>query len=406
MRKIFLAGLAVMLGVTGCSTAPASSGTPADGAPPVDSTVCANEEIAAGDDGSTVADIVQQAVADSGLTSALYRVTRGDEMIAAGAIGDSIHGVPAEQGMHFRNGNVAFAYMGTLLLLMAEDGALTLDDTISQWLPDLDVPRADVVTLKMLVQNTSGYPDYVRDAAFGEHFLQNPFQQFGAGDLLDYAFTIPPWYEPGTAWYYAHTNYVILGEVLAAAGGQPLADLLMERVIEPMGLASTTPVLTTAVPDPVLHSFSSERGVFEDTTYWNPSWQTAPGSVVATNLCDLAESARAIGTGSLLSDASFDAMIAPETAELPAPPASCAACRQFTEDQYYGLGVIVRAGWIHQTPLFAGTGVVHAYLPAEELAVAVVAVSGEESDSTQNHAIEIWSSIAAALSPEHVPPAG
>ncbi|MDJ1372722.1 serine hydrolase domain-containing protein [Gulosibacter molinativorax] len=406
MRKTFLACLAVILGVTGCSTVSVSNGASEDGGPPVDSTVCANEEIAVGEDGSTVADIVQQAVDGSGLTSALYRVTRGDEVIATGAIGDSIHGVPAELDMHFRNGNVAFAYMGTLLLLMAEDGTLTLDDTISQWLPDLDVPRADEVTLKMLVQNTSGYPDYVRDPAFGERFLQNPFQQFDADDLLDYAFTTPPLYEPGTAWNYAHTSYVILGEVLAAAGGQPLADLLTERVITPMGLASTTPVLTSAVPEPVLHSFSSEREVFEDTTYWNPSWQTAPGSVVATNICDLAESAQAIGTGSLLSDASFDAMIAPETAELPAPPASCTACRQFTEDQYYGMGVIVRAGWIHQTPLFAGTGVVHAYLPPEDLTVAVVAVSGKESDSTQNHAIEIWTSIAAELSPDHVPPAG
>lgn len=112
----------------------------------------------------------------------------------------------------------------------------------------------------MLVQNTSGYPDYVRDAAFGEAFLRNPFQQFTADDLIDQAFETPPWYPHGTAWNYAHTNYVILGEALAAAGEKPLDELLLERVIKPMGLQSTVPVLTPEVPGPVLHSFSSERG--------------------------------------------------------------------------------------------------------------------------------------------------
>lgn len=401
---VLAATMTALLAVGGCGAGPAADqATPAPTASATQA--CTDEAVAVGADGATIEDIVRAAVAADDLTSVLYRVTRGDELIAAGAVGDSVTGIPVTQDMHFRNGNVAFAYMGTLLLLMAEEGVVSLDDTVATWLPDLDVPGADAVTLKMLVASTSGYPDYVPDDGFVDRFLADPFQHLTPQELIDYAFTTPPWYEPGTAWNYAHTNYVILGEALAAAGGAPLGDLLSERVIEPLGLQSTAPVLTPLLPNPVLHTFSTERGVFEETTYWNPSWQTAPGSVIATDICDMVASARAIGTGELLEPASFELMIAPETARLAPPPATCTVCRQFDDEQYYGLGVIVRAGWIQQAPLFGGAGGVHAYLPEEDLAVALLAVTGAGSTPNTNYAAKIWTSIAEALTPEHIPPA-
>jgi CubicO group peptidase (beta-lactamase class C family) len=400
---VLAASLTVVLATAGC--VPGPSPTPDDATPTAPTAgACTDEDVAVGADGEAVRDIVQSAGDADGLTSVLYRVTRDGELIAAGAVGDSVTGIPVTQDMHFRNGNVAFAYMGTLLLLMAQEGVVSLDDTVATWLPDLEVPNADTVTLKMLAASTSGYPDYVPDDAFADAFLADPFRGFTPQQLIDHAFTTAPWYEPGTAWNYAHTNYVILGEALAAAGGEPLGDLLTERVLEPMGLQSTVPVLTPLVPAPVLHTFSTERGMFEETTFWNPSWQTAPGAVIATDICDMVASAEAIGTGALLDPASFDLMIAPETAALAPPPATCTVCRQFNDDQYYGLGVIVRAGWIHQTPLFGGAGDVHAYLPSEGLAVALVAVAGADSTPNTNYAVNIWTSIARELTPENVPP--
>jgi D-alanyl-D-alanine carboxypeptidase len=369
------------------------------------STACSNETVQVGTDGKMIAQIVEQAVTDNGLASALYRVMKGGELIAGGALGDSMTGVPADQSMHFRNGNVAFGYMGTLLLLMNENGEVGLDDPVSKWLPDLDLPNADKVTLAMLAYSTSGYPDYVPNDTFVNAFLNDPFKQFTPQDLIDIGLSTPPWYEPGTAWNYAHTNYVILGEALAAAGGKPLGDLLTERVIETIGLTDTAPVLTPAMPEPVLHTFSTERGVFEETTFWNPSWQTAPGSVIATNICDMVASAAAIGTGLLLTNELYERMIARATAELGPPPASCPedVCRQFSDTTYYGLGVIIMSDWIVQTPMFGGQGGVHAYLPSEDLAVAIVAVTGQNSKPNTNYAQQIWQSIATELTPDNVP---
>jgi CubicO group peptidase (beta-lactamase class C family) len=320
-------------------------------------------------------------------------------------MGEAMHGIPAVPSMHFRNGNVAFGYLGNLLMLMVEDGTVSLDDPISRWLPDLDVPSADTVTLVMLARNTSGYTDYVRDEGFQDRFLGDPFQHFSDQDLIDIAMASPPWYPPGASWSYAHTNYVILGQALAAAGDAPLEDLLARRVIGPMGLRDTESALTPAVPDPVLHTYSTEREVFEETTFWNPSWQTARGSVLTTTICDMATSAAAVGSGALLSDASQEVVLDPVTTTLDPPPADCpeTVCREWTDERYYGLGVIVWSDWVAQTPLFGGAGAVHAYLPDEELAIALVAVQGKDSEPGTNHAVPMWQSIAAELTPEHVP---
>lgn len=76
-----------------------------------------------------------------------------------------------------------------------------------------------------------------------------------------------PYYPPGTAWSYAHTNYVILGEALSDISGEPLEDLLQNRVIDEMGLRETAPALTPGIPDPTLGTYSAERDVWEDTTF-------------------------------------------------------------------------------------------------------------------------------------------
>ncbi len=218
--------------------------------------------------------------------------------------------------------------------------------------------------------------------------------------LPDLGMATPPWFEPGTAWSYSHTAQVIAGQMLEAATGEDLATLLQERDIDPMDLDDTAPALTPELPEPALHSFSTERDVFEDTTYWNPPWQTAPGSVVTSNICDQAISADMIGSGALLEEESYEDLLAPVTVELDSAPESCPdnVGRERTEDAYYGLGVRVSDGWVAQAPLFGGAGGVQAYLPQEDVAVAIQAVGGPEGLSG-NPTQDIWERIAAEPPP-------
>lgn len=157
--------------------------------------------------------------------------------------------------------------------------------------------------------------------------------------------------------------------------------------------------------EPVLQTYSTERDVFEDTTYWNPSWQTSPGGVVTSNICDMVVSAAAIGSGSLLSDASYEKFLDDEVVQLDAPPESCpeGVCRQLTPAMYYGLGTLVFDGWVAQAPLFSGSGGVNAYLPEADVAIAIQTVGGADSEEGANHAMAIWSDIAGVVTTDNPP---
>ena len=367
---------------------------------------CNTRNVAKGVDGKAIVATISREATQRDLTSVLFRVTKRGKLIASGAIGHNVTGVPLQQSVQFRNGNVAFGYLGILLLKMAQAGQLNLDDPVGRWLPDLKLPNADTVTLRMLVRNTSGYPDYVTAQPFVDAFLTNPFREFSLQQLLDYAFARKPLYTPGTAWSYAHTNYLLLSRALEAAGGQPLGQLMTNQVIKPMGLTNTKPVYTPEVPNPPLHTYSNERGQFEETTFWNPSWQTARGAVLATTICDMVKSARAVGTGKLLTRPAFQTFISDDPVEHRPPPAGCPTnvCHQFPQDQHYALGVLVTNGWIIQNPLFAGQGGLHAYLPHQDLAIAIVTVAGPNSQPNVNDARGIWEVLTTKITATGVPP--
>jgi len=191
------------------------------------------------------------------LRAVTVKVTRGRSGSDGTGGRTSMQGVPATTDMHLRNGAVAFSYLGTLLPQLVDEHKVTLDDTIDRWMPDL--PEADQVTLRMLANQTSGYPDNETDPAWEAAWSADPDHIWTVQDRLDYAFSRPVHFQPGTTWSYAHTNFVILGEILAEIGGQPLGALLTQKVSGPMGLTHTGQTQTSGIPSPVLYSYVSER---------------------------------------------------------------------------------------------------------------------------------------------------
>ncbi len=331
-------------------------------------------------DAATIEQIVRNAAETYGLRAVIYRVDRAGQLLATGATGDSITGVPATTAMHFRNGSVAIGYLGMLLLILSEEGVVALDDTIDAWLPDL--PDADQVTLRMLLDMTAGYPDYVPAQAFEEQFNVNPFRSWTPDELIEWGLTsLPRSFAPGTNWDYSHTNIVIFGRAIEAATGRDLAGLLREKVLDPLGLSNTVSEGTAAMPEPVLHAFSSERReplkipadtpFLEETTYWSPSWTLAPGAVQTTNIDDLAITATAWGTGALLSPAAHAHLIEPFPQGFGSVIDGCRTCHPLDDQFNYGLGLVISYGWILQNPLLGGYSAIAAYLPAEQLSIAV-----------------------------------
>jgi CubicO group peptidase (beta-lactamase class C family) len=326
-------------------------------------------------------------------------------------------GVPATTAMHFRNGAVAFAYVSTLLLEYVDQHKVTLNETIDHWLPSL--PESHQVTLKMLANQTTGYPDFETDPTWTAAFNNNPFHIFTYQERLTDAFARPMQFAPGTNWSYSHTNFMILGKILSMIGKAPLAALLQRNVLGPMGLTQTAAYRTSFIPSPVLHSFSSERRValgipapdpfYEESTFWNASWGTPDGAAETTNIYDMAKTAVAVGTGTLLSKSSYHAMTDPNLLGFGEKQADCLpSCFTQVVGYNYGLGVVRSGSWILQNPLLGGYSATEAYLPSQKISIAVATTFKPGAFDCQgiyaNSSDTLFRLIGAAVAPKNAPP--
>jgi CubicO group peptidase (beta-lactamase class C family) len=290
--------------------------------------------------------------------------------------------------MRFRNGAVAIAYLGTVLLQLKDAGALELDATLDAWFPDY--PAADRVTLEMLMNGTSGYADYVTDEGFVKALYADPFRHWSDAEKIAIGLKREPACAPGECWSYAHTNFVILGEVLEKVTGKGLDVLIRDGIVEPLRLTGTVSDMTARIPEPTLHAFDAERGTYEDSTFWNPSWTLGEGSVMTSTVADMLTSAAAIGEGALLSPESHARQLAPATAKFP----------PWNETMWYGLGVFVINGWVLQNPSFAGYAATMAYHPELDLGIVASVTREPEVTDDGNLSTDLLKEIAAALAPE------
>jgi CubicO group peptidase (beta-lactamase class C family) len=331
---------------------------------------------------------IKKQVADSlkkyKLTAAMAGVWIDGEKVTSVASGETMTGIPATTDMHLRIGSVAIPYLTTELLKLVDEGEVRLDDKISRWLPDL--PHAKDITLKMVASSTSGYADYVQNPEFIAALYKNPFRHWTPEELLDFSFSEPLQKPPGSGFTYSHANWVILGDVISKVRKRPLAEVMREGILKPLGLTGTDNPSTAEIPAPVLHSFDNERDVFEDATYWDPSWTLAPGAVMTGTLEDMGKSVAAWGEGKLLTPESHKVQITPVA--------------KVTPRTSYALGLAVQNTWLLQNPSFAGYQGSVAYLPSRKIAIATVATQGMDSDTAKNFSTALLVSIASHLAPE------
>ncbi|WP_121061479.1 serine hydrolase domain-containing protein [Chachezhania antarctica] len=348
------------------------------------------------------------------LNALLLEVRIDGEVVLTEAMGDAMTGVPATTEGRFRNGAVALAYVAALALRLAEEGIVDLDEPIAKWMPDL--PGSDTATIRMLLNMTAGYPDHVaNEAAFVDPFLEDPFKTWTPEDLIAVSLSTPRMFAPGTNWDYSHSGYVIAGQVLEAATGHPVAELMEEYVLGPLDLTGTYGFDTAEIPPPAIHAFTAERGIWEDSTYWNPSWTMPSGAIQVSTISDVARSFDTIvGTDGFLTPGSRAQMIDPVLIGFGTPLPGCPGCHELTEAFSYGLGAKLRGDWVFQTPQFGGYAAAVATLPDERseagritIAVAVthkrVYIDNWEGNFP-NLATETVQLIAEDIHPQNPPP--
>ncbi len=151
------------------------------------------------------------------------------------------------------------------------------------------VPDGKNITVRMLLQHTSGLFNYTEDEDFISGALTDPTRVVTPQEILKGAFTHKPYFQPGQGWYYSNTNYIVLGELLRKVTGHPVKHLVQERIAKPLKLRDTylaDPFVKDTGPG-FAHGYAAEiadsKFSYTDTSGHTLSWAGAAGAVVSTS---------------------------------------------------------------------------------------------------------------------------
>ena len=379
MNKVALASVTLAVPVALVAAQPAASQVAPGGGRPV-----IGSRPVGGPAGRKILALARAELATNDLHSVILSVRAGHRNLITRALGTTMTGTPATTRMHFRIGSVAFAYLSTLLLKLADKGRLSLTERLSRFFPSL--PHASQVTLAHLIETRSGYADFVAQPSFLKVLNAHPFRQWTPRELVAIG-TNPKLFGTPGKFRYAHTNFVLLGEVLAKIMRMPLARLMRQQIFKPLGLTGTNISSRPQIRAPVLHAFITARGIYQESTFWNPSWTAGTGEIMTSDIGDLIRSAIGIGTGALLTKRSYRE----QTTRI----------SHVKPGVFYGMGVFINNGWLLQNPLFSGYNAVMAYLPARHISIAVTTTLGPRSNPNTNYSTDLTREIAAYLAPRH-----
>ncbi|WP_181558031.1 serine hydrolase domain-containing protein [Actinoplanes lutulentus] len=284
----------------------------------------------------------QRKIKTGALQAALDDITAGSAVGALARVRgtEATSGVTmlgSDQAVHpdsrFRAGSITKPFIATVVLQLVGEGRLALDDVVRNRLPGL---LPDGITVRHLLQHTSGLPNYTNSPAFGAVFsgpadlVRLRYRTWTPRELLGFVDGMPLRFEPGTDWWYANTNYVLLGLLIERVTGSAYATEIRRRILRPLGLRGTElpgtdPHLRGPHPHGYVPAPAPAPGPV-DITVFNPSLAGAAGEIISTT-ADLNTFFRALVTGRLLR---------------PAEQRELLTFRRGTPDYDYGLGLMTK----------------------------------------------------------------
>ena len=236
-------------------------------------------------------------------------------------------------------GSIGKTYVSAVTLQLVEEGKLELDDKIEKWLgkePWFDrLPNARTITLRMLMNHTSGIPEHVQEKAFAKAMLDQPDKVWKPEELIAYIFDRKPLFEAGKGWSYADTNYIVVGMIFERVSGKTVYGEVQRRILDKLKLKETLPsdsrTIAGLIPgySQVGSPFGFEgRTIIEGKFIVNPQMEWCGGGFASTAQ-DLARWAKFLYEGKVLDRPSLKDL-------LDAVPAKTG------RGDKYGLGVQVR----------------------------------------------------------------
>ena len=185
---------------------------------------------------------ISQDLTASGAPSVSVAVVQNNEVTYAKAFGMANIAKDQEAGpaTRYAVGSISKQFTAAALLLLQEQGKISLDDSVAKYFPDLT--RASEVTIRELLSHTSGYEDYAPQ----DYIIPEWTKPTTPREHLDRWAKKPLNFDPGTRWQYSNTNYVIAGQILEKVSGRSLLVFLQEKIFGPLGMTTPGDIWNTA----------------------------------------------------------------------------------------------------------------------------------------------------------------
>ncbi|MFI8260968.1 serine hydrolase domain-containing protein [Streptomyces sp. NPDC085665] len=250
------------------------------------------------DDHAAAQRVLDRAVAGGGVPGILARIREDrDAWVGSAGVADTETGRRRREQDRFRIGSTTKTFTATVMLQLEAEHRLGLDDSVEKWLPGVvrgPGYEPEKITIRQLLNHTSGIYDYVNDEVMsdrgtGTPFLEHRFDSYRPEEIVRIGLSHPPRFAPGTDWAYSNTPYFLAGMIIERVTGRPLADAFAQRIARPLGLSATYlprgdeqvirgphgrhySKLMLTTPDAAVY----------DVTELNSSWGWAAGGVVST----------------------------------------------------------------------------------------------------------------------------
>jgi D-alanyl-D-alanine carboxypeptidase len=234
----------------------------------------------------------------------------GEMWAGTAGYADHARATPLRLGHRLYIGSMTKPVTAALVMRHVERGLFALDDPLDRW---ISLPYAGQVTVRMLLNHTSGIPSYTDDAVFLVRYLGLPQKNWQPAELLAVIQRKPLDFEPGTRHIYSNANYLLLGMILEQAAGVDYAQLLQDEIAQPLSLRALVyrrlppgTAVANAYDDTLL------RLGRQNLTGMHPSLESgayAAGGVLST-APDMARFIRALMHAELVSSASLESMLA------------------------------------------------------------------------------------------------
>lgn len=312
----------------------------------------------------------------------------GAKYIRAFGSADLATNHPLSAQDHFRIGSNTKTFVISVLLQLADEGKLSLDDPLSKFSLGVTVPNAEHITIRELCQMRSGLFEAYDAPEFTRMDIK-PDMTFDPRTVIGWAVKQKPYFPPGTRYRYSNTNYLLLGLIIENVTGHSVGDEIRDRLIKPFHLNQTSYPDSMAVPNPWAHGYGLDA-----QRRWEDVSNTIPVSLMGA-------------AGEMISDMDdmhrwVDLYVTGKTSAAATQRERMDCIPTGQGNLAFGLGLGCSAGWYGYTGGLPGYNTANYYLPDQGIMIMAWVTIQAETPSP-GVANSVFRDIAQVLTPDHVP---